>query len=347
MNHKVNETVTIRDVAREAGVSVATVSRYLNQNAPVSERLSIRIQEVMEDLDYVPQETARQLAMRKKNAVGLLLTNIHNDFFAPLLMGVENVVRGHGYNLLVATHHPDSQPEQPLPLGRHNTDGLLVFANSLGEKRIARFHDRHFPVVLIHRSPTNGLKVPFVTVENKAATRNLVDHLIVEHGRRHILLLRGPQEQEDAYWREVGYKAALADHNIPFDESLMLDGYFERERSYEALKALLAQPNRPHFDAVFAGDDDAAIGVFDALKEADIRIPEDVSVVGFDDSRMAPFLTPPLTTVRAPTDAVGRSAAQQLFCLLEGKKPELETLHPTEIVIRRSCGCHDSSDNHL
>jgi DNA-binding LacI/PurR family transcriptional regulator len=83
--------------------------------------------------------------------------------------------------------------------------------------------------------------------------------------------------------------------------------------------------------------------VFDALKEAGIHIPEDVSVVGFDDSRLAPFLTPPLTTVRAPTDAVGRSAAQKLFCLLEGKKPELATLHPTEIVIRRSCGCHDSS----
>jgi DNA-binding LacI/PurR family transcriptional regulator len=340
MNNQVNATITIRDVAREAGVSVATVSRYLNQNAPVSEKLSTRIQEVMDDLDYVPQETARQLAMRKKNAVGLLLTNIHNDFFAPLLMGVESVVRGQGYNLLVATYHPDLHPEQPLPLGRHNTDGLLVFANSLSEKRITRFHERHFPVVLIHRSPVNGLEIPFVTVENKAATRKLVDHLVLEHNRRRILFLRGPAEQEDSYWREVGYRTALADHNIPIDESLILDGHFERDISYEAIKALLAQPNQTQFDAVFAGDDDAAIGVFDALKEAGISIPEDVSVVGFDDSRMAPFLAPPLTTVRAPTAEVGRSAAQQLFYLLEGKKPDLETLHPTEIVIRRSCGCH-------
>jgi DNA-binding LacI/PurR family transcriptional regulator len=344
MNNKVNATITIRDVAREAGVSVATVSRYVNQNAPVSERLSRRIQEVMDDLDYVPQETARQLAMRKKNAVGLLLTNLHNDFFAPLLMGVESVVRGQGYNLLVATYQPELRPEQPLPLGRHNTDGLLVFANSLSEKRIARFRDRQFPLVLIHRSPADGVEIPFVTVENKAATRTLVNHLIEVHGRRHILLLRGPVEQEDSYWREVGYKVALADHNIPVDESLILNGYFERERSYEAIKAVLAQPDRPYFDAVFAGDDAAAIGVFDALKEEDIRIPEDVSVVGFDDSRMAPFLDPPLTTVRAPTEAVGRSAAQQLFCLLAGKSPELATLHPTEIVIRRSCGCHDLSE---
>lgn len=344
MNIKANATVTIRDVAREAGVSVATVSRYLNQNAPVSEKLSKRIQEVMDKLDYVPQETARQLAMRKKNAIGLLLTNIHNDFFAPLLMGVESVVREQGYNLLVATYNATLPPEQPLPLGRHNTDGLLVFANSLSEKRIARFRERRFPLVLIHRSPADGLEIPFVTVENKAATRKLVAHLIEEHGRRRILLLRGPIEQEDSYWREVGYKAALADHNIPLDESLILDGYFERDKSYEAVKVLLDQPNQPRFDAVFAGDDDAAIGVFDALNEADISIPEDVSVVGFDDSRMAPFLSPPLTTVRAPTEAVGRSAAQQLFCLLAGKRPKLATLHPTELVIRRSCGCHDLSE---
>jgi DNA-binding LacI/PurR family transcriptional regulator len=219
-----------------------------------------------------------------------------------------------------------------------------VFANSLSEKRITRFHERHFPVVLIHRSPVNGLEIPFVTVENKAATRKLVDHLVLEHNRRRILFLRGPAEQEDSYWREVGYRTALADHNIPIDESLILDGHFERDISYEAIKALLAQPNQTQFDAVFAGDDDAAIGVFDALKEAGISIPEDVSVVGFDDSRMAPFLAPPLTTVRAPTAEVGRSAAQQLFYLLEGKKPDLETLHPTEIVIRRSCGCHGLSE---
>jgi len=340
---KRSSAITIRDVAREAGVSVATVSRYLNQNAPVSEKLAKRIQEVMDELDYVPQATARHLALRKKNAIGLLLTNMHNHFFAPLLAGIEAVVRDHGYNLLVATCHPDFRNEYPFPLGDHNTDGLLVFADSLNDEQVNQFYERDFPMVLIHKTPADGIKVPFVTVENKAATRKLVDHLITAHGRRRILLMRGPAEQEDSYWREVGYKAALSDHGLAFDETLVLCGSFEREVAYAALTEFLADPQHPAFDAVFAGDDDAAVGVYEALTEAGYRIPEDVSVAGFDDSRMAPFLSPPLTTVRAPTEEVGRSAAQHLFQLLEGQKPNLETLHPTEIVIRRSCGCSVNS----
>lgn len=341
---KRSSSVTIRDVARQAGVSVATVSRYLNQNAPVSEKLSKRIQQVMEQLDYVPQATARHLALRKKHTIGLLLTNMHNDFFGPLLAGIEAVVNEHGYNLLVATHRPNLQNNYQLPLGSHNTDGLLAFADSLSDEQIAQIHDRELPLVLIHRTPANGLSVPFVTVENKAASRKLVDHLITDHGCRRIILMRGPERQEDSYWREVGYKAALTAHGIPFDEALILRGSFEREIAYDAMKTFLADPEHPEFDAVFAGDDDAAIGVFDALKEAGLCIPEDVSVVGFDDSRMAPFLTPPLTTVRAPTEEVGRSAARQLFCLLEGKAPELATLHATEMIIRRSCGCKVNSN---
>lgn len=341
---KRSSSVTIRDVARQAGVSVATVSRYLNQNAPVSDILSQRIQQVMEALDYVPEATARQLALGKKHTIGLLLTNLHNDFFAPLLAGIEGVVSEHGYNLLVATYRSDAHNEYQFPLGTHNTDGLLVFADSLTDERIAQFHNRHLPLVLIHKTPLPGLSIPFVTVENKAASRKLVDHLITAHGCGRIILMRGPSRQEDSYWREVGYKAALADHGLPFDESLVLQGSFEREKAYNALKTFLANPNHPEFDAVFAGDDDAAIGVYDALREAGLRIPHDVAVVGFDDSRMAPFLTPPLTTVRAPTEEVGRSAAQHLFRLLEGQMPELATVHATQMIIRRSCGCHDQPD---
>ena len=336
---KRSSSITIRDVARKAGVSVATVSRYLNQNAPVSEKLSERIQQVMDELDYVPQATARHLALRKKNAIGLLLTNIHNQFFAPLLAGIESVVRDQGYNLLVATCHPDFRNEYQFPLGDHNADGLLVFADSLNDEQINQFYERGFPMVLIHKTPPDGIDVPFVTVENKAATRKLVDHLITAHGRRRILLMRGPVKQEDSYWREVGYRAALADHGIEFDETLVLRGSFEREIAYDALQTYLQNPDHPPFDAVFAGDDDAAVGVYEALTEAGLHIPQDVAVVGFDDSRMAPFLSPPLTTVRAPTEEVGRSAARQLFRLLENKAPEPETLHSTEIVLRVSCGC--------
>ena len=156
--------------------------------------------------------------------------------------------------------------------------------------------------------------------------------------------MRGPDQQEDSYWREVGYKAALAFHGIPFDQALTLYGSFEREIAYNNMKSFLNQPERPVFDAVFAGDDDAAIGVYEALKEAGLCIPTDVRVVGFDDSRMAPFLTPPLTTVRAPTEDVGRLAARHLFTLLDGRLPEHATVLATEMIARQSCGCQSRSD---
>jgi LacI family transcriptional regulator len=334
-----SSSITIRDVARRAGVSVATVSRYINQNVPVSEKLSGRIQQVMDELNYVPQATARHLALRKTQTVGLLVTNLHHDFFVPLLAGIERAVSENGYNLLVASYRPEYRDDYQLPLGLHNTDGALVFADSLSDEQIRSLYRRRFPMVLVHRTPSNGLDIPFVTVENQVATHQLVDHLISVHGRRRIIFMRGPEGQEDSHWRELGYRAALADHNIPFDEALTLCGHFERELAYVAMKSFLQNPFRPEFDAVFAGDDDAAMGVYKALKEAGLGIPEEVSVTGFDDLRMSAFLTPALTTVRAPTEEVGRVATEQLIRHIRGEQVESEVLLPTSVVIRQSCGC--------
>ena len=143
---------TIRDVARKAGVSVATVSRYLNQTAVVSAGLSQRIQQVMDELDYVPQASARHLALQKTNAIGLLLTNMNSHFFGPLMAGIEQVVRSNGCDLLVATARPAPEGGH-IALGPHNVDGLLIFADSLSEERIRLLHRRQFPMVLIHRTP--------------------------------------------------------------------------------------------------------------------------------------------------------------------------------------------------
>jgi DNA-binding LacI/PurR family transcriptional regulator len=264
---------------------------------------------------------------------------MHNNFFGPLLAGIEDVVREHNYNLLVATYHHNFRVESNLPLGVHNTDGIIAFADSLSDEEIYSFYKRRFPIVLIHKTPSDKIKIPFTTIENKAATRKLIEHLITVHNRRRIILMRGSEQQEDAHWREVGFKTALAKHGIPFDEKLVLDGSFERIVAYKSLKTFLANPNRPEFDAIFAGDDDAALGIYDALKEEGFQIPQDISVVGFDNSLMAPFLNPPLTTVLAPTEQVGRSATNQLFCLLEKRSPELVKLLPTEMIVRQSCGC--------
>ena len=334
-----SSSVTIRDVAREAGVSVATVSRYINKNTPVSAEVAERLQVVLSRMKYVPHAAARNLASRKTRVIGLLLNNLHNDFFVPLLNGVEEVVRKKGYNLIVATYHASSRDHMHPPIGPHNTDGLLVFSDGLVDEDLADLHASGFPMVLVHRTPPPEVPIPSVTVENIEITRRLVDHLITSHGKRRILYLRGPVNQEDSLKREEGYKCALQDNGIPIDENLILNGDFERDIAYEAMNDFLSNGRRVAFDAVFTGDDDAAIGVLKSLHEHGIRIPEDASVIGFDDLGFAPFLNPPLTTVRAPTEKVGQIATERLFGLLEDQPSDEVIILPTEIIYRRSCGC--------
>ncbi len=333
-----SDSVTIREVAQKAGVSVATVSRYINRNAPISKDVAERLKLVMTELRYVPHAAARQLASQKTRVVGLLLNTLHNDFFVPLLNGIEAVVRKHEYNLVIATYLIDSR-NMPPPIGPHNTDGMLVFSDGLSDDDLISLNARKFPMVLVHRTAPDSLKIPSVTVENKKISFEIIDHLIKIHGRKRIMLLRGPINQEDSYWRETGYRSALEANGIPFDEKLVLNGDFERNTAYKVLNEFIAAEKQVSFDAIFTGDDDAAIGVLTALRENDYRVPEDVSVVGFDDLGFSAFLTPPLTTVSAPTETVGRIAAERLFSLFDKQFQEEDILLPTELIIRRSCGC--------
>ena len=334
-----SSSVTIRDVAREAGVSVATVSRYINKNAPVSTEVSERLQVVLNRMRYVPHAAARNLASRKTRVIGLLLNNLHNDFFVPLLNGVEAVVRKKGYNLIIATYHASSRDHMQPPIGPHNTDGLLVFSDGLVDDDLTALHTSGFPMVLVHRTPPPQVTIPSVTVENIEITKQLIDHLINVHGKRRILFLRGPIDQEDSVRRETGYKSALQANGIPVDENLILNGDFERGIAYMVMNEFLDNDKQVAFDAVFTGDDDAAIGVLRSLHEHGIRIPEDVAVIGFDDLGFASFLNPPLTTVRAPTERVGQIATERLFGLLEDHPSDEVTILPTEIIFRSSCGC--------
>lgn len=329
---------TIDDVARLAGVSPSTVSRVINRNVPVSDEAVERVEAAMRSLNYAPSAAARNLARRRTNTLGLLTANILGDFFVPLLTGIEEATSAGGYDLLISTAGRQG-PHSRLPdaLGQHNTDGLLVFAGALTEDAIALAHSAGLPMVLIHQSSPSSLTVPCVTIENKAASCLIVEHLITVHGRRRLVFLEGPREQEDSYWRELGYREALAKHGIPFDPALVVLGEFARSVALESVMNLMARG--VEFDAIFTGDDEAAVGALQALATAGKRVPEDVSVVGFDDQRLAGVLKPPLTTVHAPTDAVGRVAAEQLIRLVRTGAAEPLTLLPTEIVIRRSCGC--------
>lgn len=332
------DSITIRDVAKKAGVSVATISRFINQTAPVSHEAAERIQQVLRELNYQPLAAARHLATRRTQTIGVILHGIHTDFFLPLLNGIESVVSENQCHLLVANYQSPARNDRLPPFGAHNADGMIVFADSLSEEHLAQLCRNRFPLVLIYNTSPAGLNIPSVTVENRAATRKLIDHLIEVHGRRSILFLHGPHGHEDANVRKLGFIDSLEAHGIAINEHLFLDGEFNSEVAYMNVKKLLAHEH-PHFDAIFTGADDAAIGTLAALSEAGLRVPEDVAVVGFDDARLSPFTRPSLTTIHAPTEEVGRVATRLLLDLINGLPAKTVTLQPPEIIIRRSCGC--------
>jgi LacI family transcriptional regulator len=327
----------IADVAREASVSTATVSRVLNSNPLVAEETRQRVYAAIDALGYRPHAAARGLANRQTQLIGLLLPEISGDFFPPLLRGIEAVARAAGYSLII--HSTGGRPDQrdDRPLGEHNTDGLLVFTDSLTDEAIERLHAHSFPMVLLHRTPPDNLSIPCVTIENKAGARRLIDHLVEVHGYRHIAFLKGPPDNEDSYWREMGYREALINHGIEIDPQLIGYGGFEEADGFNTTAAWLVQGISP--DAIFAGDDEAALGALSAIQQRGLRVPEDIALVGFDDVPISSYLNPPLTTVRAPIETIGQEAARQLIALIRKEEAQALTLLPTELSIRRSCGC--------
>ena len=327
---------TIEDVAKLAGVSTATISRVINKSGPVAEKTTKRVLDAIEELDYVPHSGARQMAGGRPNLVGLIFPAIGDPFMAELLQGIETELISKGYDLLL---YSSQRRSSHLPLNEHNTDGLIVFADSLSETELTRFHKRQLPLVLLHQTSPAELDIPCVTVENKAGAGKAVKHLI-NCGYKNIAFLAGLEEHEDAKWREIGYREELAAHGIPFRPELVAYGGFSAEIAESAIEHWLLEGVK--IDAIFAADDNSAQGAMFALQRAGKRIPEDVAIVGFDDINFSRYMTPPLTTIRMPIMEAGKQAAIQMIKLIRGEKADPLTLLPTDLIIRGSCGKHSA-----
>lgn len=332
-------SATITDVASLAGVSIATVSRVINGTTRVSVAAATKVRAAITTLNFVPHSAARVLATKKTNTIGLILPEISGFYFSPLLRGIEDGIRGTGYDLLVhsAVFRQESGERPTVKLGEHNTDGLLVFAASLSNEEIARLYTLGFPMVLLHQSPPKGFEIPCVTIENKAGAFALTEHLITVHGYRKIAFLEGPVTHEDSYWREMGYREALSAHGLKHDPGLVSIGRFDAKIAQNSVTEWLN--SGVEFDAIFAGDDDGATGAITAIQHAGLRVPEDIAVVGFDDIYISQYLSPPLTTIHAPIEQAGYAASQQLIRLIHQETVNQLVLLPTELIIRRSCGC--------
>ncbi|MDX1415125.1 MAG: LacI family DNA-binding transcriptional regulator [Candidatus Promineifilaceae bacterium] len=328
--------VTIEDVAQRAAVSAMTVSRYLNNTGPVADKTAERIRAAIIELNYIPHQGARALAANKTNTIGFILPEMNDIFFFQLIHGIQQVVAHNEFDLLLySTTQQEELNVLNLPLGRHNTDGLIIFTNSLNDISLRRLHRINFPLVLLHHTPPEDLQIPYVTFENKKGAYQMVEHLIA-CGHQHIAFLAGAPGNEDSYWRQKGYRQALDDYQIPFHPDLVAEADFSEERASVIVSRWLNEDKT--IDAIFAADDVSARGAIWAVQAAGLRVPEDIAVAGFDDALLSQYVDPPLTTVRAPIEEAGRAAATQLIRLIRGEPADPLTLLPTELVIRRSCG---------
>jgi len=336
--------ITISDVSKHAGVSIATVSRVLNNNFPVSEETAAKVRAAIKELNFIPNSSARILAGGKTHVLGLIIPEISSLSLIPLLAGIEMTTRAMGYGLLIYSSGLDSVSGEKIRhiLNENNTDGMIVYVNSLDESELTRLNQIGFPVVLLHHTPPKNLSIPYITFHNKRAAQELVDHLIDVHGYRRIAWLRGPEGHEDSASREMGYLKSLSDHNIPLDPELVGYGGFSYRDARETVSRWLGQKLK--VDAIFAGADEAAFGAISAIQEAGRRVPEDIAVVGFDDIDLGRHLFPPLTTIRADFEQAGRQAVLQLVNLITTGKASNKVIVPTRLVIRRSCSCPWESD---
>jgi LacI family transcriptional regulator, galactose operon repressor len=324
---------TIYDVAGLAGVSTATVSRAINGTGPLKPATRAAIDAAIEKLGYRPNRIARSLVTRSTQTLAFLLPDITNPFYAELVSGIQRFALAHDHTMLLCTTNGDpEQEERYLSLLRSKqVDGALVDGLVLPPERIARFVEDGFPIVCLDRD-VSSRAVPLVQVENRAGAYCATNHLLTL-GHRRIAHIGGvPSGISDE--REAGYREALADAEIP-GSGVVAEGGFTVEGGAAAMQRLLDARVRP--TAVFAANDLSAIGALNAIVESGRRVPDDISVVGFDDIDLAAFTSPPLTTIRQPAAEIAERATAILIDLIAGQRPRKlrHTLKP-ELVVRGS-----------
>lgn len=318
---------TIRDVARRAQVSVASVSRVLNRLDNVSDETKARVIDAVRDLGYVPHAGARSLSLARTNAIGVVLPDFHGEFFSEIVRGMDREASRRGYMLLLSNvHHGSEQSANAMRAMRGRVDGLVVLAPHLTEQELAEAIPAGSIAVLINtRSDAGGH--PGVRLDNEAGARAVADHL-VSLGRKRILHIAGPEGNLDAQERTSAFERALQGKGVAVQT---IAGDFAEESGEAAIEMMLRSGEA--FDAVFAANDMMASGALQALNRAGIRVPQDVAVVGFDDVPLARHIR--LTTVRVRIAELGERAIDRLISILSGEEDKGgQEMHRPELVIR-------------
>ena len=342
------KSVTIKDVAAEAGVSRQTVSRVLNDKGEVAADTRERILQIMDELGYYPNPAARGLSGQRTYNIGLIIPYSAAYLFSdPHLLqffcGVDQIAGQRGFNLLFSTSRTDNVAESAADISAYErllrsgyVDGIIVVETIASEKGRALLERYGYPWVTLGYG-LNGKERYAVHADDRGGARQAMMHLL-SLGHRRIGVIGGPQQGLVATEERLsGCRQALADHNLTLDETLLIWGDYTSESGYRAAAQLLDAPNPP--TAIFALSDRMAIGVLRCLRERRISVPGAFSVVGFDDIPLAAEFTPTLTTVRQPALEMGQQAARLLLDVVEGYNITLDPISlPTELVVRDSTG---------
>jgi len=327
--------VTIKDVARMANVSVATVSRALNGRDNVADAVRDRVLAIASSLDYSPHHAARVLSSRRTHTVGVVLPDLPCEYYARLMCGIDTAARERGLQLLVSGHHrsPELQGKALRDM-RGRVDGIVVMSPHAGLDLQAANLPASLPVLLLDSEGVPRGGVRSLRVDNHGGARAMVRHL-VERGRRRIAFIAGRAPNFDAAERLRGYRDGLAE-SLPGVAPWILAGDFDVASGHRAGCELLAAPDLP--DAVFAANDMMALGCLFAFNSARVRVPDDIALAGFDDSPLAQHVHPSLTTLRIDIGGFGAHALR----LLLDRKADGEALEPQwlrpELIVRESTG---------
>jgi LacI family transcriptional regulator len=324
---------TIKDVARAAGVSVATVSRALNGAENVLPETKQRILEVAHELRFTPSGAARSLITRRTDTIGALLPDLHGEYFSELIRGIDQAARARGLHLLVSSSHDDAdEAAKALRAMNGRVDGLLVMSPHADADFLSNNLPANLPVVLMNTDVDLPGHARFV-IDNFGGALTMSRHL-ASAGRKRIAFIGGPAGNHEAQERLRGYRAGL----LAGMSELVFEGDFTEEAGRLAGRRIVQSKQRP--DAVFAANDMMAIGCLGALAEAGLAVPQDIALVGFDDIPIARYVAPALSTIRVPIGTLGAAALDALVKSMES--PSTAAGHSTvlavELVLRRSCG---------
>ncbi|WP_326769080.1 LacI family transcriptional regulator [Streptomyces sp. NBC_01591] len=326
---------SIKDVAAQAGVSVATVSRVLNSHPSVSPDARTRVLAAVDALGYRPNAVARSLRTDQTRTLGLVISDVLNPYFTELARFVEEEARALGYSVIIgnADERPELQDHHVRTLLDRRIDGLLVSPADGDSPLMADVARGGTPMVFVDRWMP-GVDVPVVRADGRHAIRDLVAHLHAL-GRRRLAIIAGPAATTTGNERVEAFREALRAYELALPDVYIGQGDFQADSGRRVTERFLALPEPP--EVVFAADNLMALGALDAIRAAGLRVPQDIGLAAFDDIPWFVHTDPPITAIAQPTGELGRAAVRALVDIVEGRSPQSVTL-PARLVVRRSCG---------